>query len=106
MMKKFLSLLLAVILVASLTLTASTAEEEAFDGYVIVRLCNQGELYYGDDISLYASVKSANMPYSITWQRNAGAGWEDISGQHGEYYVFTATPESVNYEYRVVLTAQ
>ena len=38
MMKKVLSLLLAVILLASLTLTASTAEEEVFDGYVIVRL--------------------------------------------------------------------
>ena len=64
MMKKVLSLLLAVILLASLTLTASTAEEEVFDGYVIVRLCNEGELYYGDDIYLYASVKSANMPYT------------------------------------------
>ena len=42
MMKKVLSLLLAVILLASLTLTASTAEEEVFDGYVIVRLCNEG----------------------------------------------------------------
>ena len=52
MMKKVLSLLLAVILLASLTLTASTAEEEVFDGYVIVRLCNEGELYYGDDIYL------------------------------------------------------
>ena len=64
MMKKVLSLLLAVILLASLPLTASTAEEEVFDGYVIVRLCNEGELYYGDDIYLYASVKSANMPYT------------------------------------------
>ena len=153
MMKKVLSLLLAVILLASLTLTASTAEEEVFDGYVIVRLCNEGELYYGDDIYLYASVKSANMPYTITWQRSTGTrtqvaatsmagspmiflvsttifhsslvepsstnmismsspprstgtGWEDISGQHDEYYVFTATPESVNCEYRVVLTAE
>ena len=106
MMKKVLSLLLAVILLASLTLTASTAEEEVCDGYVIVRLCNEGELYYGDDIYLYASVKSANMPYTITWQRSTGTGWEDISGQHDEYYVFTATPESVNCEYRVVLTAK
>ena len=64
MMKKVLSLLLAVILLASLTLTTSTAEEEVFDGYVIVRLCNEGELYYGDDIYLYASCH-INAPQSL-----------------------------------------
>lgn len=106
MMKKVLSLLLAVFLLASLTLTASTAEEEVFSANVSVYLCGSEELYYGDQVCLRASVSDANMPYTITWQCNSGAGWEDIAGENGETYAFIVTPENAGCEYRVVLSAE
>ena len=104
-MKKVIALLLAAILVMSLTLTASATEEEVFGASVSVILCNEGELYYGDEITLRAAVEDANMAYTITWQRNVDGAWQDIAGENGTCYRFTATPETVECEYRVVLSA-
>ena len=77
----------------------------AFTGTVVVRLENDGEIFFGDTVTLRAEVRDANADYQIRWERSRDGGdsWEIISGETAGTYSFVVTRENAEYAYRAVL---
>ncbi len=83
-----------------------TVEPAPFTGEVEVKLENDGEIFFGDTVTLRAVVSEANADYAICWEVNkAGCGdsWETLSGETGSTYSFEVTEENAAYAYRAVL---
>ena len=80
-------------------------EKVAFTGTVTVKLVNDGQLYYGDTVTLKAVVKGANADYTIRWQlKKPGSDeWKTISGETSKTYSFTVNEDNAEYAYRAVL---
>ena len=93
--------------------TAEPAEEAtaeptpfAFTGKVSVKLRNEGDIYFGDTVTLRAVVSDANADYEIRWEVNKtgrDSDWKVISGETSKTYSFTVTEENAEYAYRAVL---
>ena len=80
-----------------------TAAPIEFTGNAYVYLDADGEIFYGDEITLRCEVENANMPYTIGWQYHNGDEWKTIEGEHSKKYEFVVTEKNAEYEYRVVL---
>ena len=68
--------------------------------------CGEGELHYGDDVVLYATLTGYdNAVYTLQWQTSTdGVAWDDVPGAVGTTLVTTVTEENhLNY-WRVVVT--
>ena len=80
-------------------------KKAAFTGTVTVKLVNDGQLYYGDTVTLKAVVKDANADYSIRWQiKKPGSDeWKTVSGETSKTYSFTVNENNAEYAYRAVL---
>lgn len=120
-MKKMIALLLAVMMIVSFgTLaiadeTEETVEEESmtaielpedkdvdFTGTISVSIRFEGEeLYYGDTVTLHASVKDANLDYSIRWEAKENGSWNKVGS--GADYSFAVTEQNAGLSYRAVL---
>ena len=79
--------------------------EAAFTGTAEIRLENEGMLHYGDEITLKAEVRDANMNYHLVWEAsdNDGRGWYAVGS--GERYSFFLNRENIGREYRVSVIA-
>ena len=79
--------------------------EAAFTGTAEIRLENEGMLHYGDEITLKAEVRDANMDYRLVWEAsdNDGRGWYAVGS--GERYSFFLNRENAGREYRVSVIA-
>ena len=79
--------------------------ETAFTGTAEIRLENEGMLHYGDEITLNAEVRDANMDYRLVWEAsdNDGHGWYAVGS--GERYSFFLSRENIGREYRVSVIA-
>lgn len=90
--------------------TEEEAEEaEAFAGEVEIKLENEGDIYFGDTVTLRAVVRSANAGYTIRWEVNKDGsedGWKVIEDETKDTYSFEVTEENVAYAYRAVLVAE
>lgn len=78
----------------------------AFTGKVSVKLKNEGDIYFGDTVTLRAVVSDANADYEIRWEVNKtgrDSDWKVISGETSKTYSFTVTEENAEYAYRAVL---
>lgn len=86
---------------------SATDEEIPFTGSVSVELVNEGEVYYGDRVTLRANISDVSAAYRIRWEVNCqdGMGWRVIPDEQGSEYEFVVNPQNVNYEYRVVLVS-
>ena len=78
----------------------------AFTGVVKVKLETEGDLFFGDTVTLRADVRDANAEYAIRWEMKSeepDAEWEVIPGETAETYSFAITEENADYAYRAVL---
>ncbi len=83
--------------------------EEVVDKFanasVTVRMQNQGDIYFGDYVTLLAEVNGVadGASYSIRWQtiRDQEKGWEQIGS--GSTYSFTVSESNATLPYRAVL---
>lgn len=83
-----------------------TQKPVAFTGEVEVKLESDGDIYFGDTVTLQAVVKNANAPYEIRWEFNKDGsedGWKTIQNETKATYSFKVTEENAGYMYRVVL---
>lgn len=85
-----------------------TPDENRFTGSVRIEMKNQGDIFFGDTVTLEANVSNANTAYDIRWEvnRHDSNGWNAISGQTGKTYDFTITEKNADYDYRVVLSTK
>ncbi len=77
-----------------------------FTGEVDVCLENNGEIFFGDIVTLRAVVCNANADYTISWEvdkTGSGSSWEALSGETDTTYSFEVTEENAAYAYRAVL---
>ena len=94
---------------------AETPEEEpeaepetAFEATVRVKLENEGDIYYGDRVTLRAEVK-ANAEYTVVWEYLDAAASEDadedvwVVADKGETYSFDVDEENAALTYRAVV---
>ena len=72
---------------------------------IAVNKQNEGMLHYGDEITLKAEVRDANMNYHLVWEAsdNDGRGWYAVGS--GERYSFFLNRENAGREYRVSVIA-
>ena len=90
-MKKIISLLIIFIFLFSI----ATAE-------ISVSLKNDGDLYYGDTITLCAHINEKPEEYNIYWEASKdGSSWFSVSS--GSSYSFVVNEENALYYYRAVL---
>ena len=82
--------------------------EEAPERSATILVGASGAVHYGDSITLTAVLSGyEGVNYTITWQvRDAGGAWNDISGASGLNYSFELSPESMDDEWRVLVTAE
>ncbi len=83
-------------------------QQTPFTGSVKLERKGEGNLYFGDEVTLTANVQNANKLYEIRWEvnRQNEEGWTTISGENGTDYDFVLTQENANFEYRVVLVTE
>lgn len=90
-MKKIISLLIIFIFLFS----AAIAE-------ISVSLKNDGDLYYGDTITLCAHISEEPEEYNIYWEASKdGSSWFSIGS--GSPYSFVVNKENALYYYRAIL---
>ena len=108
-MKKIISILLAVMILTSMTTVAMAAKKQtksaAFTGELLVE-GPKAKMKPGAMIELKAKVKNANLSYSVKWQLyNAEEEkWEDVG--EGKKYKFSAPEEGGTFVYRAFLKAK
>lgn len=76
----------------------------AFTGRLYASLICSDTVRYGDIVTLLATVKDANVDYSLKWQAKApdAEDWDDVEG--GEEYTFEVDEANAQLLYRAVLT--
>ena len=85
------------------------AEEPVFTASVKVELKNEGQLYYGDSVTLQAVVENANAAYTVRWEYyDEEASLEKnedvwVACHTGEDYTFTVNEVNAALTYRVVV---
>ena len=90
-MKKIISLLIIFIFLFSVAIAD-----------ISVSLKNNGDLYYGDTITLCAHISEEPEEYNIYWEASKdGSSWFSISS--GSSYSFVVNEENALYYYRAVL---
>ena len=80
------------------------AEQSALSASI--KCLNDGQdIYFGDKVTLKATVKGAEKKVTIVWEyrETAKSDWKAL-GVKGEKYSFTVTEQNAAYEYRVVVT--
>ena len=82
--------------------------EEAPERSATIQVGASGAVHYGDSITLTAVLSGyEGVNYTIAWQvRDAGGSWNDISGASGLNYSFELSPENLDDEWRVLVTAE
>ncbi len=104
-MKKLISIILAIMMLAGIT-TVSIAEEEAqaaFTGSMI--LSGTTEAAPGEQVLLRAIVADANLAYTVTWQTYNAGEEKWVKASEGNDYSFAA-PGAGSYTYRAHLKAE
>ena len=71
-----------------------------------IKLVNEGDIYFGDTVTLRAVVRDANTAYEIRWECNDGDGWVEIPDEDELEYEFVVTEENAALAYRVVLITE
>lgn len=80
-------------------------DQVEFSGSADIELKNEGNVRYGDEITLQAKVQDTDLSYRLVWEANDDddRGWYTIGS--GSEYSFTVTPENVRRQFRVVMFA-
>ena len=99
MMKKLIALALIIVTVLSLASVSALAENES----VTVSAAND-EIYFGDRVTLVASVHGVEGAYSIVWQMNVGGAWTRVAS--GSTYSFIADELTASCEYRAIVVVE
>ncbi len=94
--------LFTVLLIASLMTgiwNVALAENES----ISIKLLNQGDIYYGDQVTLMAIVNNAESGYQISWEKynSEDKCWVKVGS--GERYSFTVTESNAASQFRAVL---
>ena len=122
-MKKILSVLLAIALLAGIMPLAMAdenvpeaetpvqAEEQAQEEAVVpftgrLTLFNCRPLIHGEMAYLKANVENANKSFSIFWDKLVQEEWERIPGAVGDCLSFAVDKTYGDYSYRAVLRAE
>ena len=108
-MKKIISILLAVMILTSMTTVALAAKEQKTKATFTGKLSISGPsapLQPGTNTKLKATVKKANLKYAIAWQRYDTAKKQWIKVGKGEEYKFSAPAAAGTYTYRAYLKAK
>ena len=67
---------------------------------------DEANLHYGSDIKLVGHLTGCDgLEYSLMWIKNAGKGWEEISGFDGFEYSFVLDEQNISYAYRLLVLA-
>lgn len=77
--------------------TAAFAENES----IHISLVNEGDIYYGDLVTLWASVSNVTDGYTIVWEMETADGWVQVGS--GQSYSFTVTEANAAAAYRALL---
>ena len=103
-MKKFLAMLLAVVMIIAVATTAfaDEGEKEGFTGKL--KLSCPPVVAPGATVRVTANVSGNNMSYSISWSRLVGGSWEAIPNATKDGCNFVMG-SSGHYEIRATLTA-
>jgi len=102
--QKMILVLLAMAMLAGIY-TIAFAEDtvQPENESIYVYLQGNGDIYYGDEVTLGVLVENVEGNYTITWQAKVAEDrWEDV--EVGMTYKFILTPENASLEYRAVLT--
>ena len=99
MMKKLIALALIVMTVMSIASVGALAEEES----VTVSVADDA-IYFGEKVTLVATVNGVEGEYRIVWEVNAGGSWEMIGT--GSTYSFIADELTASCEYRAIVVVE
>ncbi len=91
---------LTAILLALLMLfmyTTALAEEESIHIY----LAHEGDIYYGDVVTLCATVENIAAGYTILWEMNLSGQWVQVGS--GKSHSFTVDQQTAEAQFRAVL---
>lgn len=76
-------------------------EESLFTANVKVWLEHEGDIYYGDYVTLHASISEASAAYTVRWEVSKDSmTWRKV--WDGEMYTFQVTKDNANDFYRAV----
>lgn len=99
-MKNAFCKLIAMMLVCCMMLGVSSvalADNES----IHISLVNQGDIYFGDLVTLWASVDNVAEGYTIVWEMETADGWVRVGS--GQSYSFTVTQANASAAYRALL---
>lgn len=99
-MKNALKKLMVTVLLACLFMVMGSVAVADDESIYIARKGN-GDIYFGDQVTLEAFVNNVPAGYTITWEYETEDGWVQIAT--GDTYTFTVTQANANYVYRAVL---
>lgn len=99
MMKKLVAMMLVLVTVLTMASVSVYAETE----YVEIDCCNS-EIFYGDKVTLVATVHGVEGSYQIVWESNASGAWTKVAS--GSAYSFIATEQSASCEYRAIVIVE
>lgn len=97
-------LALALLLMGFSVLADEPASASRFEGDVSIQMITpdgDGEVYYGDVVSLVATMSGVEGPYTVVWERWNDGMWESV-GQ-GDRYSFQVTESSAPCDYRAMV---
>lgn len=99
-MKNAFVKLIVMLLVAAMMMTMGTAVL-AEDESIRISIINEGDIYYGDLVTLWASVNNVADGYRIVWEMETADGWVQVGS--GQTYSFTVTSANAFAAYRALL---
>ena len=99
MMKKLIALVLVIMTIMSIASVSALAENES----VTVSAAND-EIYFGDKVTLVATVNGVEGEYSIVWEMNVGGTWTMVG--NGNTYSFIADEFTASCEYRAIVVVE
>lgn len=93
---KLIVILLAAVMMMSMC-TSALAENES----IHISIVNDGDIYYGDVVTLWASIKNVADGYQIIWEMETAGGWVKVGS--GQSYSFTVNAANAAAAYRALL---
>ncbi len=99
-MKNAFCKLIAMMLLCCMMLgisSAALADNES----IHISLVNKGDIYYGDLVTMWASVNNVEDGYTIVWEMETADGWVKVGS--GQSYSFVVTPANAAAAYRALL---
>ena len=102
-MKNAMKKLIALMLIAIALLTLACVHAGAESEYVEIDCCNE-EIFYGDKVTLVATVTGVEGNYRIVWESNENGAWAQVGT--GSAYSFIADEATASCEYRVIVIVE